>query len=110
MEPGGLGPAKAEVDALNRTAQLPSIPKAALQNICAVNGLSRGGNKADLQRRIISREYTYLPTYLTYLSHNAHILTSRSNFPHLTSPQNLRPNPYAPEMLSLAQRVLTLIK
>lgn len=54
MEPGGLGPAKAEVDALNRTAQLPSIPKAALQTICAVNGLSRGGNKADLQRRIIS--------------------------------------------------------
>lgn len=80
MEPGGLGPAKADVDALNRTAQLPSIPKAALQTICAVNGLSRGGNKADLQRRIISREYTYLPILPTSVT------TPTSSPADLTSP------------------------
>jgi E3 SUMO-protein ligase PIAS1 len=49
-------PAKAEVDSLIRIVQIPSVSKAILQSICAVNGLSKYGNKADLQKRIINRK------------------------------------------------------
>lgn len=45
-----------EVQILIRTIQIPSISKASLQSICSVNGISRSGNKSDLQRRIIQRE------------------------------------------------------
>lgn len=43
----------AEVQSLIRTIQIPAISKAALQSICAVNGIPKTGNKSDLQRRII---------------------------------------------------------
>ncbi|GAB1320754.1 E3 SUMO-protein ligase pli1 [Madurella fahalii] len=44
----------AEVQSLIRTIQIPAISKAALQSICAVNGIPKTGNKSDLQRRIIN--------------------------------------------------------
>lgn len=93
------GPAKAEVDALNRAAQLPSIPKAALQTICSVNGLSRSGNKADLQRRIIGRKYPRPPAL--------HVLRIR---PAALLPP-LRRNETFPDMgTSWVENVLTLPK
>lgn len=46
----------AEVQSLIRTIQVPAISKAILQSICAVNGIPKTGNKADLQRRIIHRK------------------------------------------------------
>ncbi|KAK3313400.1 PINIT domain-containing protein [Apodospora peruviana] len=46
-------PPKSEVQALIRTVQIPAIQKAVLQSICAVNGLTKTGNKSDLQRRIM---------------------------------------------------------
>ncbi|KAL2201566.1 PINIT domain-containing protein [Corynascus similis CBS 632.67] len=45
----------AEVQALVRTIQVPAIPKATLQSICAVNGIPKTGNKSDLQKRIIQQ-------------------------------------------------------
>ncbi|KAH6624525.1 PINIT domain-containing protein [Chaetomium sp. MPI-SDFR-AT-0129] len=45
----------AEVQILIRTIQIPSISKTSLQAICSVNGISRSGNKSDLQRRIIQQ-------------------------------------------------------
>jgi len=49
----------AEVQALVRTIQVPAIPKATLQSICAVNGIPKTGNKSDLQKRIIQRKYDF---------------------------------------------------
>ncbi|KAK4197452.1 putative E3 SUMO-protein ligase [Triangularia verruculosa] len=42
----------AELQNLTRTVQNPAIQKTVLQQICQVNGLSKTGNKVDLQRRI----------------------------------------------------------
>jgi hypothetical protein len=47
------GPSHSEVHYLTRRIQGPMV-KSSLQNICTINGLSKGGNKSDLQRRIIS--------------------------------------------------------
>ncbi|KAK3989495.1 PINIT domain-containing protein [Cladorrhinum sp. PSN332] len=45
----------AEVQALIRTVQIPSIQKLQLQNICQRVSIPKTGNKADLQRRIIEQ-------------------------------------------------------
>lgn len=50
----GTGPTKEEIQRLIRAVQIPSLQKAALQSICSVNGLSKTGNKSDLQKRIIN--------------------------------------------------------
>lgn len=49
----------AEVQSLIRTIQVPAISKAALQSICAVNGIPKTGNKTDLQRRIIQCKWAF---------------------------------------------------
>ena len=49
----------AEAQSLIRTIQVPAIPKAVLQSICAVNGIPKTGNKSDLQRRIIQRKSSF---------------------------------------------------
>ncbi|KAK0629857.1 PINIT domain-containing protein [Bombardia bombarda] len=46
-------PTNFDAQALTRIVQIPSLQKPALQNICAANGLTKTGNKADLQKRII---------------------------------------------------------
>ncbi|KAK4232123.1 PINIT domain-containing protein [Podospora fimiseda] len=45
----------AEVQALIRTVQIPSIQKLQLQNICQRVSIPKTGNKADLQKRIIEQ-------------------------------------------------------
>lgn len=52
-----FGPDAPEVVSLRRLVPLPQISKPMLQNICVINGLLKSGNKADLHKRIIDREY-----------------------------------------------------
>lgn len=55
-----VGERSSEVQALARVLQTATIPKAVLQAICSVNGISKAGTKADIQKRIIQRKYSHL--------------------------------------------------
>lgn len=50
---------EAEVQSLIRTVGIPSIQKTTLQSICAVQGIPKTGNKADLQKRIVDRKFPF---------------------------------------------------
>jgi len=69
----------AEVQSLIRTVAIPSIQKTTLQSICAVQGIPKTGNKADLQKRIVDRKFSFFPRHsaahvsafsFTNLTHN----------------------------------------